>query len=253
VWFDSHCHLHLCDEGPIEDVLVRARTAGVEELLTVGIDLPSSRASVELANEFQVYVSVGLHPNSSDEWESDSFNALTDLLQKDRVVAVGETGLDFYRDRVAPAQQLEVFARHIELAKGHAKALVIHTRDSIDEALDVLASEGPPEAIIFHCWSAGRAQMEKALDLGAYISFAGNVSFKNAGNLRDLASVVPDEGLLIETDSPFLAPVPHRGKPNEPGYLPAVGEAVAEARGVSVEMLASQTRANARRAFSLVQ
>jgi TatD DNase family protein len=251
VWFDSHCHLHLCDEGPVEDVVTRARAAGVNELLTVGIDLPSSRRSVDLANEFEVYASVGVHPNSSDQWETESLNELRDLLQQERVVAVGESGLDFYRDRATPAQQKEVFARHIELAKSFEKAVVIHTRESIDDTLDVLTREGPPQDLIFHCWSGPRAQLEKALELGAYVSFAGNVSFKNAADLRELASVVPEERLLIETDSPFLAPVPHRGKPNEPGYLPMVGAAVAEARRVPVELLAKQTHVNARRAFSL--
>jgi TatD DNase family protein len=251
VWFDSHCHLHLCDEGAASDVVARARAAGVEDLLSVGIDLSSSRTSVEIANECQVYASVGLHPNSSDEWKTDSLASLTDLLEMDRVVAVGETGLDFYRDRVGPTQQKEVFARHIELAKDHEKALVVHTRDSIDDALDVLMGQGPPAVVIFHCWSGSRAQLDKALDLASYVSFAGNVSFKNADDLRELASAVPDDRLLIETDSPFLAPVPHRGKPNEPRYLPAVGVAVADARGVSVETLAAQTRLNSRRAFSL--
>jgi TatD DNase family protein len=192
-----------------------------------------------------------MHPNSSNEWESDSPNILSDLLQEDRVVAVGETGLDFYRDRVAPAQQKEAFARHIELANSHGKALVIHTRDSVEEALEVLAVEGPPNVVIFHCWSGARSHLDRALDLGAYVSFAGNVSFKNAGDLRGIAALVPEERLLVETDSPFLAPVPYRGKPNEPRYVPAVGAALAEARGVSVEAVAQQTRANARRAFSL--
>jgi TatD DNase family protein len=235
----------------VSEIVVRAREAGVDELLTVGIDLSSSRRSVELANEYRVYASVGIHPNSSNEWKSDSSNVLSDLLQEDRVVAVGETGLDFYRDRVAPAQQKEVFAHHIELAKHYEKALVIHTRDSVEDVLDVLAGESPPSAVIFHCWSGERSHLDRALDLGAYVSFAGNVSFKNAADLRQLAAVVPAERLLVETDSPFLAPVPYRGKPNEPRYVPAVGAAVAEARGVPVETVAEQTRANARRAFSV--
>jgi TatD DNase family protein len=158
---------------------------------------------------------------------------------------VGETGLDFYRDYAPPETQRAAFVDHIELARSFGKALVIHTRESMTEALDVLAEVGPPERFVFHCWSGDEAQLARALDLGAYVSFAGNVSFKSASNLRSAAAAVPDQRLLVETDSPYLSPEPHRGKPNEPRQVSFVGLAVAEAREVSVQALADLTYRNA--------
>ena len=250
MWFDSHCHLHLCEEnGPLDDVVGRAHAAGVVDMLTVGIDIESSRRSVELAERYGCKAAVGVHPNSSMAWTDSTEKELTSLLDSDVVVAVGESGLDFYRDYSPPEMQRIAFSAHIGLAKEHGKALVIHTRDSMDEALEVLASEGAPERFIFHCWSGTEEQLNAALELGAYISFAGNVSFKNAENLRQAAAAVPDDRILVETDSPFLSPEPHRGKPNEPRQVNFVGVAVAAARGVAVPALAEQTIANSRAVF----
>ncbi len=250
MWFDSHCHLHLCeDDAPV--VVERARLAGVLELLTVGIDVASSVQAVELAKNNQVYASVGVHPNSAMEWNDEARVRIQELLDEPRVVAVGETGLDFYRDRASPDLQRDAFRAQIDLAKSRLKTLVIHTRESVDEALDVLAGEGPPDSVIFHCWSGDAGQLKRALELGSFISFAGNVSFKNATDLRRLAAIVPEDRLLVETDSPFLTPMPHRGKPNEPRHVAFVGVAVAEARSVGVHDLAELTTANSRRAFRI--
>jgi TatD DNase family protein len=253
MWFDSHCHLHLCEEeaGGVAPVLERARLAGVLEVLAVGIDVASSERAVELTSERGVYASVGVHPNSADMWNDDAAERIDRLLALDRTRAVGETGLDFYRDHTTPEQQKVAFAAHIVLAKKHAKPLVIHTRDSVDEALDVLASEGVPDGFIFHCWSGDRKQLQVALDLGAHVSFAGNLSYPSSDDLRAAVPDVPDDRLLVETDSPFLAPVPHRGERNEPRHVAFVGLAVAQARGVSVHLLAEQTTQNARRIFGL--
>lgn len=249
-WFDSHCHLHLCEEkAGIEDLVAGARTAGVADLLTVGIDAPSSRRSLELAERFNVFASVGVHPNSAQEWNGDTSAEIARLLESKRVVAVGETGLDFYRDSCPPDVQRRAFADHIGLAQSTGKALVIHTRDSLDAALDVLEGSGAPERFVFHCWSGNVEQLGRALGLGAHVSFAGNVSFKNAGDLRAVARLVPLDRLLVETDSPFLAPVPHRGRLNEPAYVVDVGRAVAEAIGVTEDDLASATTVNAKRLF----
>ena len=250
MWFDSHCHLHLCEEnGPLDDVVGRAHAAGVVDMLTVGIDIESSRRSVELAERYGCKAAVGVHPNSSLAWSDSTEKELTSLLESDVVVAVGESGLDFYRDHSPPEMQRIAFSAHIGLAKEHGKALVIHTRDSMDEALEVLASEGAPDRFIFHCWSGNEDQLKAALELGAYISFAGNVSFKNAQNLRDAAAAVPADRILVETDSPYLSPEPHRGKPNEPRQVSFVGVAVAAARQVAVPALAEQTIANTRAVF----
>jgi len=249
-WFDSHCHLHLCEEkAGIEDLVAGARSAGVVGLLTVGIDAASSRRSLEIAERFAVFASVGVHPNSAQEWNSDTSAEIARLLEDERVVAVGETGLDFYRDSCPPNVQRSAFADHIGLAQSTGKALVIHTRDSLDAALDVLAGAGAPDRLVFHCWSGDVEQLGRALDLGAHVSFAGNVSFKNAADLRAAACLVPLDRLLVETDSPFLAPVPHRGRPNEPAYVVDVGRAVVEATGVTEDDVASATTANAKLLF----
>lgn len=251
MWFDSHCHLHLCESGTPAQLLTAAEAAGVETVITIGTDLGSSRRAVELATDGRVFAAVGVHPNSADAWNEEARRQVTGLLSSKRVVAVGETGLDFYRDQVPPPVQLAVFEAHIDLAKDHGKALVIHTRASVDQTLDVLERVGPPERFVFHCWSGDEHQLHRALALGATISFAGNVSFKNAQNLRDAATAVPAGRLMVETDSPYLAPVPHRGQANEPSRVALVGEAVAIARGQDVGTLARQTTANARRFFGL--
>ena len=250
MWFDSHCHLHLCEESSsIEEVVGRARAAGVLEMLTVGIDIGSSRRSVEIAEKHGLRAAVGVHPNSSNEWTPGSEVALREMLSSDVVAAVGESGLDFYREYATPEEQRIAFSAHIGLAKEYDKALVIHTRDSADETLEVLGAEGPPSRLIFHCWSGDERQLQSALGLGAYISFAGNVSFKNAGNLRSAAAAVPEDRLLVETDSPYLSPEPHRGKPNEPRQVSFVGLAIAQERGVPVHALAERTTQNARTIF----
>jgi TatD DNase family protein len=251
MWFDSHCHLHLCETGSPEEVVTRARGEGVTQMLTVGIDVDSSEIAASLTTHEGVFASVGVHPNSADEWDAGARARVKELATGDGVVAIGESGLDFYRDNVEPDVQRSAFEDHIDLCKELDKTLVIHTRSSIEEALEVLAKAGPPSRFIFHCWSGDLEQLSRAVALGAFISFAGNVSFKSAGDLRAAAAAVPVDRLLIETDSPFLTPVPDRGKPNEPRLVVSVGAAVAEARGVSVEDIAALTQTNATRAFGL--
>lgn len=245
-WFDSHCHLHLCEgTASVEELVGNARSAGVHSLVTVGIDAGSSRRSLEIAQRFNVLASAGIHPNSAQDWDEATSAEVARLLENDRVVAVGETGLDFYRDSCPPDIQRHAFADHIGLAQSTGKALVIHTRESVDDALDVLEGSGAPERLVFHCWSGNVEQVRRALGLGAYISFAGNVSFKNADDLRAVAQFVPLDRLLVETDSPFLAPVPHRGRANEPAYVADVGRALAGAKGESEDDVAAATTANA--------
>ena len=251
MWFDSHCHLHLCENATPAQLVAAAAAAEVEAVVTIGTDLPSSRTAVELTSDTRVFAAVGIHPNSADEWTAGTEPALVEMLSSERVVAIGETGLDFYRDHVSPEVQRPAFEIQIELAKRYDKALIIHTRSSIDAALDVLEGVGPPGRFVFHCWSGDANQLERALAMGATISFAGNVSFKNAQNLRDAAAAVSPERLMVETDSPYLTPVPHRGQPNEPSHVALVGEAVAHARGQDVASLARLTTANARRFFGL--
>lgn len=251
MWFDSHCHIHLCETGTPQQVTERAEAAGVSEMLTVGIDGPSNELAVQLAADPRVYAAVGIHPNSADQMNAAAEARLTEMLASERVVAVGETGLDFFRDRVPVDLQRKAFGAHIGLAKEHGKALVIHTRESIDQAIQLLIKERPPERLVFHCWSGDAIQLRRALELGAYISFAGNVSFNSAQDLRDRAAQVPADRLLIETDSPFLTPAPNRGDPNEPANVVHVGAAVAQARETELAEIAETTTANARRFFGL--
>lgn len=251
-WFDSHCHLHLCEEQEeATKVVAQARAAGVANLLAVGIDIDSSRRAAELAEQEDVVASAGVHPNSAADFDDVVAGAVAELLALERVVAVGETGLDYYRNSCPPELQLEAFTAHVRLAKAHDLALVIHTRDSVGGALDLLEDKGAPARLVFHCWSGGKDDLSRALALGAYVSFAGNVSFSNAGALREAAAAVPGERLLVETDAPFLTPVPYRGEPNRPALLPHVGAAVASARAAEPDEVATQTSANARTLFGL--
>lgn len=253
MWFDTHCHLYqLADEGSLDAVMGRAESAGVSHMLTVGVDAESSQRCLELARSWpQVHAGAAFHPSEAKGWEDSWADAIDELLHDPEVVAVGETGLDLYWDKTYLDDQLRMFARHIQLANKHDKTLVIHTRDSVDHALEALESQGAPARVVFHCWSGPKDALHRALSLGAHVSFAGNVSFRNAPELRAAAALVPGDRLLVETDSPYLAPVPMRGKPNEPAFVAHVGEAVADARGVQVEEIAEMTSRNARSLFGV--
>ena len=231
--------------------MARARAAGVDGLVTMAIDSQSSMESLRIAQRYDVFCSAGVHPNSATEYGPDARARIEELLTEKRVVAVGETGLDFYRDRAPVDAQRRSFLEHIELAHEYNRALIIHTRDSVDAALEMLRAAGPPKRLVFHCWSGDLPQLNDAVEEGAYISFAGNVSFKNADDLRSVAREVPLDKILVETDSPFLAPVPHRGKPNEPAYVADVGAALAATLDLAVEDLATRTTSNARALFGL--
>ncbi len=246
-WFDSHCHLYeLADDQGVAGRVERARRADVGGMLVVGVDAASSRAAVELAQSWRgIWAGAAIHPSETRGWDESWMDEIEALLEHPRARAVGETGLDFYWDRSFVEKQLQAFQAHIVLAKRYGLALVVHTRNSIDAALEMLEGQGPPERLVFHCWSGDDSQLARALGLGAYVSFAGNVSFKNAERLRALAKSTPGDRLLVETDSPYLAPVPHRGKPNEPANVRFVGAAVAEARAVTVPEIAETTTRNA--------
>lgn len=252
MWTDSHCHLHLCgDSGTPSALAERARAAGVERIVTIGIDVASSKASCEIASDNALNFTAGVHPNAAKDWSDGVMEDLESLFADRRCVGVGETGLDFFREAAPRADQVKAFAAHIVASKRFDKALVIHTRDSAGEAIEMLEVEEPPARLVFHCWSGSPTELRRALDLGAFISFAGNVSFKNASELQDLARSVPSDRLLVETDSPFLTPVPLRGRPNEPRNVVHVGEAIARVRGEPADEVARLTSANARAVFQL--
>lgn len=248
---DTHCHLALIDEST-EAVLSRARAAGVEAVITVGVDLASSAQAVgEASTHRDVHAVVGIHPHNAIEATDTVLRRLADLAAHPSVVGIGETGLDFFRDHSPRIRQEESFREHIRLAKSLDKALVIHDRDAHDDVVRILCDERPPERTVFHCFSGGPELAERCAEHGWYASFAGNVTFANAPELRAAAAVVPPELLVAETDSPYLSPHPHRGKPNEPARVGLVVERLAELHGLTRDEMAARTSANAARLFRL--
>jgi TatD DNase family protein len=249
-WIDSHCHLDSLDDAA--GAVDRARAAGVAGMVTVGTDLETSRRCVELAGSAPgVWATVGVHPYDAEGFGPAELAEVVRLAGSPKVVAIGEVGLDYHRDHSPRQDQDRAFRAQIGAAKDLGKALVLHVRDALDDAFDVLADEGPPERLVFHCFSGGAAEARRAVELGGHVSFAGNVSYRSAEMLREAARAVPLGRLLVETDSPYLAPVPHRGKPNEPAFVLAVGAALASATGRSVDEIGEATAANARTVFGL--
>ena len=250
-WIDTHCHLDSL-ETDLNDSLRRAAEAGVEAMITIGTDLPSSREAVRMASELDgVYATVGVHPYDAEDFDARTGAEIEALARNPRVVAIGEVGLDFYRDHASREAQKRAFCAQIELAKKVGKPLVMHIRDAFWEVVGQLRDADPPSTLIFHCFSGGAREAAEAVEMGGYVSFAGNVSYKSAETLREAARAVPLDRLLVETDSPYLAPVPHRGKPNEPRNVADVGAAVAAATLRTVDQIARATTNNARTAFRL--
>lgn len=247
-WTDDHCHLPASvDEAA--PVVAEAVAAGVERLITIGTDVAGSRhaAEVAAANPRVVWATAGVHPHDAKH----GIDGLEAVLDRPGVVAVGECGLDFHYDHSPRPVQRSVFAAQVALASSRRLPLVVHTREAWDETLDVLAGEGVPERVVFHCFTGGPAEARRCLDLGGHLSFSGIVTFPSASDVREAAALCPLDRLLVETDSPYLAPVPHRGRPNRPALVPLVGAAVAEARGAPVAGVADATWANAERVFDL--
>jgi len=248
-WFDSHCHVPMLDAEE-RHVLDRARSAGVDRMVCVGCDLESSRAAVDLARrQPEVEATVGLHPHEA-QWLETQWDALEALAREAPIVAIGEAGFDFYYAH-SPFDAQELAFRHqIRLAHELDLALVIHSRDAWDDTFRVLEEEGLPRRTVFHCFTGGPDEAHRAIELGASCSFSGIVSFRNARDVQAAAAIVPDDRLLVETDAPYLAPVPHRGSMNEPAFVVEVGRALAAARDTDVESIAALTRANAEAIFA---
>jgi TatD DNase family protein len=248
-WTDSHCHLD--DDGlpgGTDVALAAARAVGVTRFVCVGTDATRSEAAIAIAAAHDdVWATVGLHPHDA----SLGVDTIVGLLDRPRVVAVGECGLDYHYDHSPREVQRPAFAAQVALAHEHRLPLVIHTREAWDDTFAILAAEGVPETTVFHCFTGGAEEARRAVDLGAYLSFSGIVSFKTAGAVRAAAVACPEDRLLVETDSPYLAPVPHRGRKNEPALLPTVGAALATATGRDIERVAAATHRNARIAFRL--
>jgi TatD DNase family protein len=250
---DTHCHLdpHYFPSGP-EEVLDRARAAGVHGFVVVGVgrDLAPARAALELSRRMpeRVGAAVGVHPHEATTLDEEAAEELAALAAAPEVVAVGEIGLDYHYDHSPRDVQRAVFARLIALARTLKKPIVVHTREAAADTLDLLTSEGARDVGgIIHCFSEDRAFAERALDLGFDVSFSGIVTFKNSVAIQEVARWAPLDRILVETDSPYLAPVPLRGKPCEPAYVVHTARRVAELRGLTLEALAEATTANAER------
>lgn len=252
MFIDSHCHLDRLDFAELgtdlAGALQAARARGVGHFLCIGVDLESLPAVLAVAEAHDdVSASVGVHPLHLDALEPE-IERLIELAAHPRVVAIGETGLDYHYDKENPADQQRRFRKHIEAAKRTGKPLVVHTREARADTLRLLKEEGATAGVL-HCFTEDWATASAALDLGFYISFSGIVSFASAKELRDVATRVPLDRLLIETDSPWLAPVPYRGKTNQPAYVVEVANVVAGLRGMTVEELGRVTSENFRRLF----
>jgi TatD DNase family protein len=252
---DTHAHLALC-EPPETELIRSARDAGVRRILTVGLgedSNPGAAASARASEE--VFASVGRHPNSADGFDAAAAEAIEELCSEPGVVAVGETGLDFYRDRSDPNDQRRAFAAQIAIARRAGKALVVHLRDpdgseeAVSEAFETLEREGEGVEVILHCFSAGPRWAERATERRWYCSFAGNLTYPKADSIREAAAIVPDDRVLVETDSPFLAPQPVRGRPNQPANVVATAETLAEVRGVPYGEIEGIVEENASRVF----
>ena len=247
-WVDSHCHLPP-DGSEADLVLDRARAGGVEWMVCVGTDLETSRAAVALAARHpDVHATVGLHPHDASRLEAE-WPALVELAAAPEVVGIGEAGFDLHYNHSRLVVQEAAFRAQIRLAHATDRALVIHTREAWDDTFRVLADERVPRRTVFHCFTGGAPEAERAIDAGAYLSFSGIVTFKNARDVRAAAALAPLERVLVETDSPYLAPVPHRGSTNEPAFVAMVGAGLAAARGATVDDIAAATRANATSVF----
>ncbi len=254
MFIDSHCHLDRLDFAKLgtdlEGALATARARGVRHFLCIGVDLETLPNVLAVAEAYEdVSASVGVHPLHLDSLEPE-IEQLIQLAAHPKVVAIGETGLDYHYDQENPSDQQRRFRKHIEASRRTGKPLVVHTRAARVDTIAILKEEGATAGVM-HCFTEDWDMAKAALDLGFYISFSGIVSFANAQELREVAMKVPADRVLIETDSPWLAPVPYRGKTNQPAYVVDVARAVAELRGVTIEVLGEQTSENFRRLFGV--
>ena len=254
--FDSHCHLENGRfEADLPEVMARMEDAGVRRCILAGSDMETSEQIVKLAGSYpNVYGVVGIHPHDAKTWTDDCADRIAQWVKEERIVGVGEIGLDYYYDHSPRDVQQEVFAKQLVLARKLGKPAVFHVRDAHGDVLSILRAHRSelPSGVV-HCYSGSVECAREYLDMGFYISFAGPITFKNANKLLDAAQYVPADRILVETDSPYLAPVPMRGRRNEPAFVAYVAQKVAELRGVSVEEMAQQATQNTCRLFGITE
>lgn len=246
LYIDSHCHLYDTRGADIDEVIAGARAAGVTKMITIGCDAATTQQAIDIAARNDgVYATAGLHPHEAVHGVATILHFFDDP----NVIAVGEAGLDYFYEHSPRAEQRIAFAEQIHIAHARKLPLVIHARDAWDDTFDVLANEGAPERTIFHCFTGGPEEARRCLDLGAYLSFSGIVTFKTATDLQAAAKMCPADRMLAETDSPYLAPIPHRGSTNRPEYVTVVVQALAELRGAPLDEVRQATVDNACLAF----
>ncbi len=267
MWVDTHCHIHTEDD-PLE-LARQAFTTGVEALICIGTDVSTSQKALGVASSIEssissgatdlprAYSTIGLHPHDAANTAMlgvDGIAHLADSSVQGRganLVGIGECGLDYYYENSPKHDQQVAFMGQIELAKRHDLTLVVHTRDAWEDTFSILRGNGVPNRVVFHCFTGNKATALRALDLGAYLSYSGIVTFKNAEDIREAARFTPLDRLLIETDSPYLAPVPHRGKPNVPAFVGLVGEFLASLKNLPVSEFSRATVSAAKECFSM--
>ncbi|MFN8052333.1 MAG: TatD family hydrolase [Acidimicrobiales bacterium] len=248
MWIDNHCHLPATDPALAAQLVTEAADGGVDALINVGCDVAGSLAAIEVARaNAGVWATAGVHPHDA----SSGLDGLREAAAAPEVVAIGECGLDYHYNHSSRGEQRAVFAAQIALAHELDLALVIHTREAWDETFEILAAESVPARTVFHCFTGGPKEAERCLEIGALLSFSGIVTFPSAPELREAAELCPLDRMMVETDAPYLAPVPHRGRPNRPALVAVVGSAVAEVRGVDAAAVAAATSATARSFYRL--
>lgn len=252
--FDTHAHL---DDPKYdvdrEEMLARAQAAGIGLILNVGYDLASSQRSIDLADQYDfIYAGVGVHPHDAQVVDEAALDQLRQMAKHPKVVALGEIGLDYYYDNSPREAQRQVFKQQVELAIELQLPIIVHDRDAHGEVMEILrAAAGRLPGGVLHCFSGSYEMAMECIKLGLYVSFAGPVTFKNAAKLKDIATRVPLDRMLIETDAPYLTPEPYRGKRNESAHVAQVAQVIAELRGITVAELAQQTTQNGQRLFSI--
>lgn len=250
---DSHCHLDYFSADELPQVITRAEAAGVSEMVTIGTRLAQTEELIQLATSLpRVWCTVGVHPHNAAETAVPDAKSIAELVEHPRVIGIGESGLDYFYDKAPRDVQQASFRQHIRAARLAGVPLAIHARDADGDIAQILTEErgDGPFDFLLHCFSSGRALAETAVALGGYISFSGILTFPKSHELREIAVDIPADRLLVETDSPYLAPVPYRGKRNEPGWVAHTAAVLAGVRGMTPEALADLTTANFRRLFA---
>ena len=250
---DSHCHLDYFTAAELPEIIRRAAEAGVAEMVTIGTTLAQSRVAMALAEAHpQVWCTIGVHPHHAAETETPSPEGLAGMAEHPKVIGIGESGLDYFYDKSPRPVQQASFRAHVRAARLAGLPLAIHARDADDDIRTILQNErdaGGPFDFLLHCFSSGRALAEAAVALGGYVSFSGILTFPKSQELRDIAAGIPADRLLVETDAPYLAPVPFRGKRNEPAWTAHTAKVLASVRGLEMAALADLTTGNFRRLF----